>query len=457
MSTDRSLRYNFFNLGLTRKAKLTIIYSFLLALLFILSYISPMDDKGVYVSIVIFLNLVGIAGFYLQFPLAGRFRFIALFNHTDWSIPQHKKMGYWIGAIFLLHPFLILAPKLGLSNSDAWLAIRTVTFAPEMLTGLIAWGLFIVWIGLSIFRRHIPIHYEIWRLWHSLGFIIISILATLHITSVGSHGQLQSPFNILFWLLCVISITGTVYNYLLKPRLLKQQPFEVKEIKKVSRNDWKLTLTSNAQPHFKFEAGQFVWLNSNPSPYNLDYHPFSIASTIRQLPDISFIIREWGDYTNQIGQLSIGQTVYVDGPFGQMSLKDSEGAKGIVLVAGGAGIAPMLSLLNQLADNQDPRPIRLLYGNTSLDQMVMQKEIKGLEQRMINFQQTLVCDQAPDNADVYLGVIDKFVLEKSLPESALQHWSAYLCGPEQMIDSVCKNLVTMKMSKRHIYFEQLAF
>ena len=72
----------------------------------------------------------------------------------------------------------------------------------------------------------------------------------------------------------------------------------------------------------------------------------------------------------------------------------------------------MLSLLRGLAQKNDPRLIRLIYGNNHLDQMVLQDEIKALEKTLLNFQQQLVCVEATNQDDIYQGVIDKDCIEQ---------------------------------------------
>ncbi|WP_370693688.1 ferric reductase-like transmembrane domain-containing protein [Oceanobacter sp. 3_MG-2023] len=442
-------------ISLSKNTKFSIGYSFLLLILYFSSFVSPMDDKGYYVRLIILINLVGIAAFYLQFPLTGRLKTFPLFKNINWSVAKHKSMGYWIGGIFFLHPFLIMAPKWMLSTADGWLAIKTVLFAPEMLTGIIAWILLFVWVVFSALKKQLPLGYEVWRFWHTLGFIVITILATLHITAVGSHGQLQPVFNSIFWGLCCIAVAISFYNYAIKPKTLQKHAFVIRSIEKISSTDWQLTLTGKSHTAFDFDAGQFVWINTHVSPYSLDYHPFSIASCTQSLPDISFVIRELGDYTRQLDQLSVGQTVYLDGPFGQLTLDASQKAKGITLVAGGAGIGPMLGLLRQLAANHDPRPVRLLYGNKKQDQIVMYKEIKALEQSMVDFKSLFVCEVPTSDPDIHHGIIDSNSLAITIPEP--QHWAVYLCGPEGMMQSVQKDLGLLHIPKNNIICEEFDF
>ena len=95
----------------------------------------------------------------------------------------------------------------------------------------------------------------------------------------------------------------------------------------------------------------------------------------------------------------------------------------------GAGIGPLLSMVRGLAEQGDARPVRLIYGNGQLDQMVLQDEIATLETQMPDFRQQLVCLQACDRAGVYQGVIDRSVIERTMGSQAPANWVVYLCGP----------------------------
>jgi ferredoxin-NADP reductase len=140
-----------------------------------------------------------------------------------------------------------------------------------------------------------------------------------------------------------------------------------------------------------------------------------------------------------------------------MSLGDAKGADAVILIAGGAGIGPMLSLIRGLADANDARPIRLIYANNHFDQMVLQDEIHALEASMPNFKQQLVCMEACEEQGVYEGVIDRTVIEQVMADAPLNDWMVFLCGPKPMIDAGQKHLKAMKISSRNIHYEQLSF
>lgn len=438
------------------KSKRSLIYLFSLFIPFFISTSLGMDSKGLYVALVSLTSLLGIMAFFIQFPLGSRIKTVSLFANIDWSISKHKKVGEWLGFIFLLHPVFILAPRFLVSFEYGVIStVETVTSA-QMLTGVLAWCLMLVWILTAVFKNKLPISYEIWRLTHVAGFVAIAILATLHLTTVGSHGQFQSEFNLVWWVLCTSSILMVCYNYFVKPIRLQKHAFTLTEVRKISSRDWLVSVESEDNT-FHFEAGQFVWLNTSGSARGVNEHPFSIASCQQDLPKLSFIIRELGDYTSSLEKLNVGQRVFIDGPYGSVNLNESNQSKGITLVAGGAGIGPILSLLRELASREEKRPVRLIYGNQKLDQMVYQEEIKALEQTMANFKQQLVCLEETNNPDIRHGLIDKACLLQSIDLAHNDNWAVYMCGPSPMVRAVRQHAKMIKIPSDQVHYEQLAF
>lgn len=450
---NRSLR----RLFQIRKGNLLVAYLAMLSIPYLATRSLAIDYKGLYSAVLVFLNTVAMMAFFIQFPLAGRIKHLPLFSNIDWSMSRHKQVGKWLGLFFLLHPLLILAPRFLVSFDDGMTSVVEAITSPQLLTGIIAWLVMIVWVVLAIFKDRLRISYETWHLTHLLGFVIVCVLATLHITSVGRHGQFDAQFNILWWMLCAMAVGLVLYNWTIKKTGLKQQVFTLTGLAKISTRDWQLTLRNNSSEDFSFEAGQFIWINTSGSVHSINEHPFSIASCSKELPEISLIIRELGDYTSQLDTLSIGQAVYVDGPYGSMSLRDSETAKGITLIAGGAGIGPMLSLLRELATNNDPRPIRLLYGNNDYEQMVLQDEILSHQKTMPDFRQQLVCDKPTDIGGVRRGVIDKDLIALTIDPELVNDWAIYLCGPPAMIASLKASLRALGMAEANIHYEEISF
>jgi len=434
---------------------LTIQLALLVLLPYVFLAILPMDNKGIYVEILSFLNLVMMLSMMLQFPLAARLKHAKLFSRIDWNMQQHKRMGKWIGVFFFLHPLLILLPKWLLSSADLRLSIIESITAPRLLTGIIAWVLLAVWVLSSIYKNKLPIAYDKWKLWHTAGFMVVLILATWHITQVGSHGQFGQYINLLWWSACFLSLAFTVYGYAIKPKLLSQHACTLVSREKVSFNDWLITLKTHSA--FTFQPGQFVWLSTKTSAYELDYHPFSIASTPRSLPNLSFVIRELGDYTRSLEQIKPGQAVFVDGPYGNMTLAANDASNAIILIASGVGIAPIIGLLRALAEANDPRPIRLIYGNRTYSQMLFTEELAHFENTLNNFKTRFVCYLPSTFAIYYQGFIDQTCLQSALQDVPVETSSVYLCGSDIAVKNIRKGLKQFPIPARNIHFEQLSF
>lgn len=452
---------------LTHQHILTLGYFLLLLLPFVIAESLGMLSEGLYVTVLSVLNLIAMMAFFVQFPLAGRLKRLPLFANIDWGMTKHKQLGKYLGVFFFLHPLLILAPKLLVSVDYLTVSMMEAITSPQLLTGLIAWVVMVLWVLMSIYKDKLSITYETWRLCHVIGFVIIATLAILHITTVGRHGQYNQTFNFVWWSLYLLSMSLVAYNYFIKPRFIKGKPFSIRSLEKISELDWQLDIETKSKQNFAFEAGQFVWLNTSGSVYNLEQHPFSIVSEQNNKGQLSFIIRELGDYTKALHKLNIGQTLFVDGPYGSMSLEHSRTTQGITLIAGGAGIAPMIGLLRELAKQHDPRPIRLLYGNQTIQNMVCLEELTLLEKTMKHFKLQLLCEQIEGCPKAFLpfvkqGLIGREDIQESInadanDQSLASDWTVYLSGPKGMISATQKHLKEIGVTANHIHFEQLSF
>ena len=446
---------------LTQKHKLALAYLSVAVLPFVLAQLLGMEFTGLYTSVLSAVNLLAMMVFFIQFPLAGRLKKVPLFSNIDWGITQHKKLGKYLGIFFFLHPIFIVLPKALMSADDLSVSVWSIVTSPHLLTALIAWCAMAIWVLMSIYKDRLNLRYETWRLMHVTGFAIIATLATLHITTIGSHGQFNPRFNTLWWLLYGLSMTLLIYNYVIKPKLSINQAYSISSIEKITDSDWQLSIQNNNQTPLAYQAGQFVWINTSGNPYSLEQHPFSIVSATAD-GQVNFAIRALGDYTSSLGKLKPEQVVYIDGPYGNMTLTPSQFASGITLIAGGAGISPMLSLLSQLAKQQDQRPIRLLYANHNMSRMIYLETLAELQRTMANFKVQLVCEyielyQTYEQPNITHGLIQGQDIVDTVTKGQESQWAYYLCGPAPMISNMRDTLHRLGVSNNQIHYEQLTF
>ncbi len=99
-----------------------------------------------------------------------------------------------------------------------------------------------------------------------------------------------------------------------------------------------------------------AWISKGRSPFVISRNPFSYSGST-EWEDIRFSIKKAGDFTNTIPDLKPGDRMFVDGPYGTFDLKNPRMQKGLVLMGGGIGIAPAMSMVNTIADTGDKRPV----------------------------------------------------------------------------------------------------
>jgi predicted ferric reductase len=435
---------------------LLTLYMILILVPWMLSYIEGLAVRGWYEELVTLMSIVGLAMMLCQFTLLnGRVDSINSRIGVDNSMRVHNKSGEYLAILFFLHPFLILLPRFfvapSLAIDDLWLMFTS----PESATGFYAWSLLIVLALMAIKKNKIGLSYEAWRYMHSIGFVAVIILATHHAVTVGRHGRYNAWFDLLWIVFCVIAVGVVLYIYFVKPRRIARQPFSVVDCQKGSSDDWVLTIEKEGDFNFDFDAGQFVWINTSNSVYKRNEHPFSIASSADSLPRLSFVIRNLGDYTKQLGKLKPGHRVWVDGPHGVFTL-NARSAESVVLIAGGAGIGPIIGLLRELQAKQDPRPIQLVYGNRNIDQMMFQDELDKMCESL-NFSYKLVLNDPPENFSGHVGFIDKVLLGEVVNSVGSVNSDYYVCGPEPMVKAVENSLEQLDIPRQRILYEQLGF
>ena len=205
----------------------------------------------------------------------------------------------------------------------------------------------------------------------------------------------------------------------------------------------------------QFEAGQFVWLNLGHSPFSLHENPFSISSAPGLEAGIQFVIKQAGDLTNHMGEVAPGTTAFLDGPHGNLTLKGRSG-KGIALIAGGVGVAPLLSIARQLDKDGDPRPLVLVYGNRLADQIVYEDELKLLAGKN-NRDVRLVLSEPEPGWDGLTGMVDQTMLDDVFGFDDAAQWLYLVCGPPAMLDAVETALMARGVPASQIVSERFYY
>lgn len=392
------------------------------------------------------LGFGGLALLGLQSVLTARFRRATAPFGVD-IIYYFHRLAAMAGVGFVAGHYLVLRGWYG----DAIGPWSPLAAAWHMTAGRLALGLFVVLISTSLWRRQLGIEYDRWRMAHAILAVVGVLLAMAHIWGVGHYtaavgrGVPWAAFSLL-WILVVF------YVRVGRPWTLLREPYRVVGLRRERGSSWTLALKPEGHVGLKFSPGQFAWLVLRASPFQAKEHPFSFSGSAARADTLEFTIKELGDFTRTIGNVKTGELAYVDGPHGVFTTDRHAAALGFVFIAGGVGIAPIMSMLRTLADRGDRRPVRLVYGNRRWGNVVFREELDALRPRL-NLTVVHVLQEPPPGWPGAQGVLTESVLRVSIPEEALGG-VFFLCGPKPMADSVQRSLRRMRVSRHRVHCER---
>ena len=401
----------------------------------------PGNGFGWDFAVALGIGALGLMGAMLL--LTARFRRAAAPFGVDVIFYFHRLIGIAILGVVLLHVLILLGLE-----PPLWHYLKP-DGPGSMHAGvgaLIALGLLV---GNSVARKALHLHYDLWRKAHAVLAVTALALSVVHVASIDYYFSAPA-MRYLLVLLALFWVALVIYVRAIRPALLWRRPYVVESVTPERGRAWTLRLSPSGHDGFHFLPGQFAWLTIGCSPWSMQEHPFSIVSSARQLGRIAFTIKALGDFTATVGAIAPGQTAYVDGPYGAFS-PDRHDATGLVLIAGGIGMAPLMCMLRTLADRGDQRPITLVYAYRDLDNLTFREELESLAGRL-QLRTVIVLREPPADWSGERGILTPEMLVRHLPADC-RRCQCYVCGPQPMLAVVETALRKAGVSLGRMHFE----
>lgn len=207
---------------------------------------------------------------------------------------------------------------------------------------------------------------------------------------------------------------------------------------------------------FEYKAGQYADLTIPGS--DGEHRSFSMATIPSNDKEIEFLIKKYpgGRFSALLdGQIAVGDEIDLVGPYGNFTLKNGH-VLPLVLIGGGAGMAPVLSLLRQLSESGDTRPIRFYYGARTSSDLFYLEEIQRLGATLPDFGFRVALSESMDGLDG-LGIeggagFVTAIVEANEPE--LRKSEVYLCGPPPMVDAALVLLESHGVPSDQIFYDK---
>lgn len=203
-----------------------------------------------------------------------------------------------------------------------------------------------------------------------------------------------------------------------------------------------------------FKPGQYVQLKAPAYEGNDEevYRAYSVASSINDPNHIELLIGYTGGIaTTYVHQhLKEGDLVHINGPYGDFYYNEDDNGP-IILAGAGTGMAPILSILQYMADQEIQREAIFFFGARTMEDLFLTEKLREFEEKLnFRYVPTLSREESAewtgDKGRVPVA-IDKYIEDGSA-------YSAYLCGSPQMIASITESLIQHGVPKEKIYFDE---
>jgi predicted ferric reductase len=382
----------------------------------------------------------------IQFALSARLKLLDGAFGLDRLLRIHRYFGASAGVLACLHPVLLYSTGIYPLGTFRW------TLWPEFFGGIVLSLLFVI-VTTSLWRQFLLLSFESWRKIHQLAFAAAAI-ATLHALARGS--DLAALWVRLIWLAVFGGYAALfVWVKVVKPRQLLSRPFTVRAVKQLNHNVCRIELAAPPGTEFRHFPGQFAFLRFRGRAIAPEEHPFTISSSPSADEHLSFTIKASGDFTKTVPNAKDGDAATVDGPYGRFShVLRAKPDEELLLIAGGVGITPFLSMLHFLADTQPERPVTLTWANRTQQDIFAEDELEKMQQNMPNLLVHHILSHEPDWPGE-TGFVDGEKLRRLFGER-LERSRVFLCGPPPMMVLVSAALRKLGVSRRRIHTERFS-
>ncbi len=228
---------------------------------------------------------------------------------------------------------------------------------------------------------------------------------------------------------------------------IQQAVAEVEAITAVTHDMRHLVLRLVEPAEVKFFPGQYVDISV---PGTDEVRSFSMANTSSRDGRLEFVIKVYPDglFSQFLDtQLAVGDRLDLTGPFGVFTLR--EGDDDLIFIGGGAGMAPILSLLRSMAERGIQRQATFFYGARGQRDLCFSEELQAIEAALPGF--SYVPALSDDEWDGETGLITD-VVKRLAGDLARAH--AYVCGPPPMVEAAIPLLQSLGVAEKRIYYDK---
>jgi ferredoxin-NADP reductase len=200
-----------------------------------------------------------------------------------------------------------------------------------------------------------------------------------------------------------------------------------------------------------FEPGQFVQLAIPDSDIK---RPYSLTNAPNWDGTLEFLIklRPQGKFSTFLSDKAApGMKLSLEGPLGWFTLHDN-GLRPRYFVAGGCGVASIMSMIRRMAEWQEPHQAKLFFGVWREEEVFYQQELADLAAEYPNFQYQICVFEASESWQGYRGSVVTALLETLKATDSKP--DIYICGSTGLVESVVKAVKAFGINEDELIYER---
>jgi ferredoxin-NADP reductase len=236
---------------------------------------------------------------------------------------------------------------------------------------------------------------------------------------------------------------------------LNWQIASVKNIKPETERVKSFTLT--LPMWMRHRAGQHYDIRLTAEDGYQAQRSYSIASEPEREGEVDLTVERINDgevstYMHDV--LDAGDRIEARGPIGGYFVWEATMDEPLMLIAGGSGVVPLMSMIRHRAAVGAKNPTSLLYSSRSFEDIIYYNELENLRSANHGVQvfHTLTRSQPPDWKG-YARRIDQEML-KEVAQPLGRSVQVFICGPTLLVEAAANTLVKIGVSSNQIRTER---
>lgn len=476
LSIFKILPYGYFPIPLS--VLFLVVTGWLINLIFVKTFETQANVESVYISALIFALIIKppviLSDYSFLFwatvlMVGGKFILAAykkhLFNPVAISLvilsfSLNLSGRWWVGTASML-PFVLIA---------GFLIVRKIQRADLVFSFI--FSALIVSVSLAVINGNNALYFIKQELIDSSLFFFAFIMLTEPLTTpptknlriiygtlIGIMFAPQVHIGSIYFTPELALVVGNIFSYLVSPK--QKLMLVLKEKIKLSPDiyDFVFTVDGGLKKPFSFTPGQYLeWTLGHKNPDSRgNRRYFTIASSPTEkeiILGVRFINQyEKSDYgpssfKQTLLSMNQGDKIMAGQLAGDFTLPKNKTQK-LVLIAGGIGITPFRSMLKYLIDNNDKRPVSVIFVNRTAADIVYKNILDEAKEKLgINTIYSILKNDPHQKWDGHVGYIDGKMIKQELPNFSESMF--YISGSKIMIDNFQVALNEIGVSKKNI-------